>query len=97
MHWGQLLQWFAASQPLLSQPPEASSAAKSSSSSSKLWDARTSLFASKSSGRGTSPHTLEAWVTCNKHREIYRGWSLSEERLHPALYTDPGRVEGKQN
>lgn len=72
-------EWRAAViQPLSSPPPEASSAAKSSSSSRKLWDAWTSLLASKSSGRGTSPHTLEAWVTC-KHTEIYRGWSLGRK------------------
>ena len=29
-------------------------------------------------------------------REIYRGWSLHAERLHPVLYMDPGRAEGKQ-
>lgn len=82
--------------PRSSPPPEASSAAKSSSSSSKLRDAWTSFSASKSSGRGTSPHTLEAWVTCSRQREIYRGQSLCEERLHPVLYVDPGREEGKQ-
>lgn len=77
--------------PRSSPPPEASSAAKSSSSSSKLRDAWTSFSASKSSGRGTSPHTLEAWVTCSKQREIYRGRSLCEERLHPVLYMEGWR------
>lgn len=81
--------------PPSSPPPEASSAAKSSSSSSRLWDAWTAFSASKSSGRGTSPHTLEAWLTCSKHREMYRGWSLLREKVTPSAIMDPGRVEGK--
>lgn len=47
--------------------------------------------------RDLSPH-LGGLSHLQQHREkIYRGWSLSAERLHPTLYMDPGWVEGKQN
>lgn len=82
---------------LASPPPDTSSAAKSSSSSSKLRDARTSFSDSKSSGSGTSPHTLEAWLTWDKQRDlIYWGWRLHRERLHPVVCMESRRVEGKQ-
>lgn len=87
MYWGQLWVCRAATQPLVTSPPEASSAAKSSSSPSKLGDAPTSLLASKSSGRGTSPHTLEAWVTCSKTGKRFIGGEVWAQKGYTQRYT----------
>lgn len=87
MYWGQLWVCRSATQPLVTSPPEASSAAKSSSSPSKLGDAPTSLLASKSSGRGTSPHTLEAWVTCSKTGKRFIGVEVWAQKGYTQRYT----------